>query len=190
VQTEVYSSVHHIALFPSSFPLFASSEPQPSAPSLLKIRPPKAFRSVTYAPTHFFLKICISGSASSTALHANSQDTNTRQKSSLSSFCWTAVNTGSEELTSMWSGHVSRVREDSELDACSWELKVADNTGRREPLISAWLDRSVYRALDGLCVSITSTFPKIGWMCRRACKDIKTSRARCGCESAPANEKT
>ena len=41
--------------------------------------------------------------------------------------------------------------EDSELDACSWELKVADNnTSQCEPLIATWLAGPVCHALDGL----------------------------------------
>jgi len=73
------------------------------------------------------------------------------------------VNTGSEESTSSrllnnvvracFNGEgLNKESEDSELDACSWELKVAelDNTGWREPLIATWLARPVCCALDGL----------------------------------------
>ena len=47
---------------------------------------------------------------------------------------------------------LNKESEDSELDACSWELKVAelDNTGQCEPLIATWLAGPVCRVLDGL----------------------------------------
>jgi len=73
------------------------------------------------------------------------------------------VNTGSEESTSsrllnnvVWACFkgegLNKESEDSELDACSWELKVAelDNTGQCEPLIATWLAGPVCRVLDGL----------------------------------------
>ena len=73
------------------------------------------------------------------------------------------MNTGSEESTSSrllnnvvqgcFKGEgLNEESEDSELDACSWELKAAklNNTGQHEPLIATWLAGPVCRALDGL----------------------------------------
>ena len=81
------------------------------------------------------------------ALHTNPQDANTWHKLLLNSFCWTAVNMGSEELSLsrllnvVWAHFkgegLNKESEDLEPGACSWELKVAklDNTSQHKPLL-------------------------------------------------------